>query len=79
MILAPNVTVQVGGIPPVRCYIAERAEGYVPRFDIPDEGFGGLSAPLLREWFEQHGQSGPAGIACTALCVTAAEAVRVTP
>ncbi len=73
MILAPSITVQIGGLPPVICKIVDRAVGQVARFVIPGEDISGVTKPMLREWFESHGQGGIAGVQASELCANAAE------
>lgn len=75
MIQAPDLRIAIGGLPAVRCYRPERAEGRVCRFDIAGDEHYGISAAMLREWFEMQGFGNEASLAAARLCVTAAEAL----
>jgi hypothetical protein len=75
MIQAPDLHIAIGGLPAVRCYRCERAEGRVCRFDIVSDEHFGISAGMLRDWFEKQGFGNEDSAVAARLCVTAAEAL----
>ena len=78
MIPAPTIDITIGGLPTVRCYLARRSEGIVPRFDILDgeDPPKRITSMMLREWFHGEGFSELAGIDAMTLCVEAARAMH---
>lgn len=75
MIQAPDIQITIGGLPAVRCFRPERAEGRVCRFDIAEDEHFGISAGMLRDWFEKQGFGNEDSAVAARLCVTVAEAL----
>ena len=73
MIQAPDIQITIGGLPAVRCFRPERAEGRVCRFDIVEDEHFGISAGMLRDWFEKQGFGNLASADAARFCVTVAE------
>lgn len=59
----PAFTVRFGGLPEILCYTADRAEGRVPRFTIPDEHIMGVTGTMLVAWLGANGLGGPGAAA----------------